>query len=310
MENKKEGQSLKSIPAKVQLVLSVFVFGTVGIFVHYISAPSAFIAMVRGFIGGGFMLLFIPLSGKKPDLPAVRKRFIPLFSSGALIGLNWIFLFEAFHYTSVATATLCYYMAPIFVLLLSPFITKERLQVKKCVCVAVSLIGMVFVSGVAKNGSPAAGELRGILLGLAAAVTYSAIILLNQRLGDVPVYEKTAVQLLAAALIALPYCLISEDLFSIRLSTVQLLLLIFVGVFNTGLIYALYFGSMCRVSAQSVAIIGYIDPVVAVILSSVVLRQSLDLYGWIGGILILGSACISELNIKKPLPNSSGRESG
>ena len=56
-----------------------------------------------------------------------------LILSGALIGFNWILLFEAYNYTTVATATLCYYMQPTIVILLSPLFFRERLTAKKLV---------------------------------------------------------------------------------------------------------------------------------------------------------------------------------
>ena len=75
-------------------------------------------------------------------------------------------------------------------------------------------------------------------------------------------------------------------------------LALIVCVLHTGLAYALYFGSMSRLSAQTVALLGYIDPVVAVLLSAVVLGQGLDAMGILGAVLILGATVVSELPIR------------
>ena len=134
--------------AKLELIASMFIFGTIGIFVRHIPLPSSMIALVRGFVGAFFVLLFVYLKKSKLDKAAVRKNFVMLALSGAFIGINWILLFESYHYTTVATATLCYYMQPIFVILASPILLKEKLTPKKVICVLVALVGMVFVSGV------------------------------------------------------------------------------------------------------------------------------------------------------------------
>lgn len=290
---------MRGTSAKWKLIIAVFIFGTVGIFVRNIPMPSAVIAFWRGIIGALFLTAFMLLTGKKPDFSAIRKKLLPLCVSGAMIGFNWILLFEAYRFTTVPVATLCYYLAPIIVVIVSPVVLKERLTAKKLICVLTALLGMVFVSGVIRGGLPAPSEGKGILLGIGAAVLYGSIILVNQSLGDVPAYDKTIVQLLVAAVTVFPYCLLTGGFAAVTMELKPVLLLIFVGIFNTGFAYTLYFGSMNRIPAQSVAIIGYIDPVVAVLLSALLLHETLDVYGIIGAVLILGAAFVSEMPSKR-----------
>ena len=167
--------------AKLELIASMFIFGTIGIFVRHIPLPSSMIALVRGFVGAFFVLLFVYLKKSKLDKAAIKKNFVMLALSGAFIGINWILLFESYHYTTVATATLCYYMQPIFVILASPFLLKEKLTPKKVICVLVALIGMVFVSGVLQTGIPALSEAKGILYGLGAACFYATVVLMKKK---------------------------------------------------------------------------------------------------------------------------------
>ena len=167
--------------AKLELIASMFIFGTIGIFVRYIPLPSNMIALVRGFIGAFFVLLFVYIKKSRLDFQMIRKHFFMLFLSGVFIGINWILLFEAYRYTTIAIATLCYYMQPIFVILASPFLLKEKLTIKKLLCVAVALFGMVFVSGVMESGIPAVSEAKGILYGLGAAFFYAAVVLMNKK---------------------------------------------------------------------------------------------------------------------------------
>lgn len=281
--------------ARLQLIASMVIFGTIGLFVRYIPLPSSVIACVRGFVGMLFLLLVMALRRKKPDMAAIKKNLLILIVSGAAIGVNWILLFEAYRFTTVATATLCYYLAPMFVLLASPLVLKERLTLRKLLCVVVSLIGMVFVSGVASSGLPSVGELTGVLLGLGAAVLYASVVLLNKKMTGIAANDRTLMQLGLAAVTISPYILLTEDLSTLALTLPALGLLLFVGVVHTGIAYAMYFGSLKDLKAQTAAILSYIDPIVAIILSALLLREHMGLGGIVGAVLILGSALISEL---------------
>ena len=287
--------------AKLELIASMFIFGTIGIFVRHIPLPSSMIALVRGFVGAFFVLLFVYLKKSKLDKEAIKKNFVMLVLSGAFIGINWILLFESYNYTTVATATLCYYMQPIFVILASPILLKERLTPKKVVCVVVALIGMVFVSGVLQTGIPALSEAKGILYGLGAACFYANVVLMNKKITDISAYDKTIMQLGMGAIVLSPYVMLTQDFGAATLfMTPSLwLLLLFVGLVHTGVAYALYFDSMKDLKAQTLAIFSYIDPIVAIILSALLLKESMGLYGVIGAVLVLGSTFISELPEKE-----------
>ena len=287
--------------AKQELIASMFIFGTIGIFVRHIPLPSSMIALVRGFVGAFFVLLFVYLKKSKLDKAAIKKNFVMLALSGAFIGINWILLFESYNYTTVATATICYYMEPIFVILASPFLLKEKLTAKKAICAAVALLGMVFVSGVLETGIPALSEVKGILYGLGAACFYATVVLMNKKITEINAYDKTIMQLGMGAIVLSPYVMLTQDFGTAALSITPSLwaLLLFVGLVHTGVAYALYFDSMKELKAQTLAIFSYIDPIVAIILSALLLKESMGLYGVIGAVLVLGSTFISEMPEKE-----------
>ena len=285
--------------ARVSLILAMVIFGTIGIFRKYIPLSSGIVAFVRGFLGVAFLLAFIKFRKIKMDKSVIKKYLLMLLVSGAFIGLNWVLLFESYRYTSVAVATLCYYMAPIFVMIISPFLLKEKLSSRKILCVVVALLGMVFVSGVLDSGIPSASELRGILFGLGAAALYATVVMMNQKLGEVLTYDKTIMQLGAAAVVLIPYILLTEDLSAVALTPLIVVMLIVVGVLHTGIAYALYFDSMNGLKAQTVALFSYIDPIVAIILSALFLKEPMTIYSGIGAALVLGATMISELPEKK-----------
>lgn len=285
------------IRAKRDLIFSVSVFGTIGIFVRWIGLPSSVIALVRGAVGAAFLLLLARFRHAPIDRAALRSRWQLLLLSAAIMSFNWITLFEAYRYTTVATATLCYYMAPIFVTLISPVLLKERLTAQKLLCVFLALAGMVFVSGVPQSGLPGPSEAKGILLALCSAALYAGVILINKYLASVPAYDRTLLQLAGAAAVMIPYILLTEDLSAMSVTPLGAVLLLIVAVFHTGWCYALYFGSMTVLSAQTVALFSYIDPIVAILLSALLLKEPLGWSGILGAALVLGSTLVSELPV-------------
>ena len=285
------------IRAKRDLIFSVSVFGTIGIFVRWIGLPSSAIALVRGAVGAAFLLLLARFRHAPIDRAALRRRWQLLLLSAAMMSFNWITLFEAYRYTTVATATLCYYMAPIFVTLISPVLLRERLTARKLLCVFLALAGMVFVSGVPQSGLPGPSEAKGILLALCSAALYAGVILINKYLAGVPAYDRTLLQLACAAAVMIPYILLTEDLSAMSVTPLGAVLLLIVAVFHTGWCYALYFGSMTVLSAQTVALFSYIDPIVAILLSALLLKEPLGWSGILGAALVLGSTLVSELPV-------------
>lgn len=280
--------------AALQFAFSMFMFGTIGLFVRAIPLPSSVIALVRGVVGTLFLLGVSAALRQPVRWDRLRSRLVPLFLSGSFIGLNWILLFEAYRYTTVATATLCYYLAPILVVLASPFVLGERLTPRRIACVAAALGGMVLVSGVVQNGLPAPAELRGLLYGLGAALLYAGAVLLNMRLGGIPAMDRTIAQLGTAAVVLLPYTLLTENLPALSCPPAGLALLLLVGVLHTGIAYALYFGALNDIPALTAAVFSYIDPVVAILLSALLLREPMGPAEIVGAVLILGAAFMSQ----------------
>ena len=276
--------------ALLKITAAMFIFGTIGIFVRHIPLPSGFIAFFRGIAGTIFLLAVMLISKKKLDFAAIKKNLPILIVSGIFIGINWILLFEAYRFTTVATATLCYYLYPVFVILASPLVLGEKFTLKKMICIVCALIGIVLVSGVAENGIIGG---KGIVLGCGAAVFYASVVLLNKRLKDIESYDMTVVQLFSAAITILPYSFLTENITFEAFSPKAIVMLLIVGAVHTGIAYVLYFGSVKALPAQTAAIFSYIDPVVAIILSAVLLAEPLTIFGVIGAILILGSTFVA-----------------
>ena len=279
--------------ARLKLIVVMLLFGTIGIFVRTISMPSSIIALVRGIIGSIFLLLVVFARRTGIDMSAVKRNWWKLLLSGGCIGVNWILLFEAYRFTTVATATLCYYLQPVIVVLGSALVLKEKLSIRKLLCVLVAILGMIPVSGVLES-IPTAGEVTGILLATGAALLYGINILTNKTMQGLSPFDMTIFCMITATLTLLPYTLLTEDWSAIVWEPQSLLLLLVVGIIHTGVAYALYYSALEKMKAHEVAIYGYIDPICAILLSALLLSEPLPVGIVIGAVMILGATYISE----------------
>lgn len=285
----------KNVKSYLMIISAMLIFGTIGIFRRYIPLSSGMLAFTRGLLGSALLILFLFAKGHKWHRIEKKSQLL-LAVTGIVIGLNWILLFEAYNYTTVSTATMCYYMQPTIVILLSPILLHERITPKKLICAITAIIGMVCVSGVAEKGGIGAQDTIGILCGLGAAALYATVIILNKKIQIEDAYEKTIIQLISATIILIPYLFLTEDWAAIQLNKLAILMVLVVGIVHTGIAYALYFGSMKELKAQSIAVLSYIDPVFALLLSAAVLHERLSVFGVVGAVLIIGSALVSEFN--------------
>jgi len=280
--------------ALLMMVLAMVIYGTIGIFRRMIPLSSGVIAFSRGIIGSVFLLLLNQGKGKRLSFAIGRRPRLGLILSGALMGFNWILLFEAYRYTTVAIATLSYYFAPVLVTVASALLFREKLTKKNIFCFAMSTLGILFVTGITNLGS-GSNNAVGILFGLGAAVLYAVCILLNKAIKGVGGIERTFLQFLAAIAVMVPYVAFTGGVSLENMDGLGWICLLVVGLVHTGITYCLYFTAVEHIPGQEVAILSYIDPLVAVIIGVAVLGEPLTLPQLIGGAMILGFTLWNEL---------------
>lgn len=279
--------------ARGMLIAATFVFGTLAPFVRNIPLSSGALALCRAGMAALLVGVYLLVSGQRLSLRAMRREAALLLLSGMAMGVNWILLFEAYRYTTVSAATLSYYFAPVLVTAACSLLFRERLTRKQIVCFVMSALGIVLITGV--------GELRGgtdvlgILFGLGAAVFYAAVILLNKSIRSVAGIQRTFLQFLAALLILAPYVAATGGLTLGALDARGWVCLAVVGFFHTGVTYCLYFSALRELSGQEVALLSYIDPLVAVLISVTVLGEPITAAQLLGGALVLGFTLWNEL---------------
>ena len=284
-----------SAKAKILLATAFFIWGSIGIFVKMIPLNSGVVAFDRSLVGMLFLIIVKLCMHKKVDFAGMKGSFVELCINGALLGVNWILLFESYNYTSVATSTICYNLGPMLVVLVSPLVFRERLTVVKVMCVMTALFGVVCVSGLFEQTGVSSKDLIGVALGVSAAVVYAVTVIINKRLDRIDPIDKAITQFASSTVVMLIYCLFITKADELILTLPTIVLLIVVGVVHTGVTYTIYFKSLPNVTSQNVAIFAYIDPVVAVVLSALVLKEELTTSTIVGAVLVIASAIFAEI---------------
>ncbi|WP_042149600.1 DMT family transporter [Paucisalibacillus sp. EB02] len=287
--------------AKATFILVMLIFGSLGLFVKNIDLSSSEIALFRGAIGSVFLIAASFFIKQKVNIKLMSKRNIALLIlSGTAMGFNWIFLFEAYRYTTIPNATLSYYFAPIFVLVLAPFLLKERWTMKKAISILFAFIGLYLVIQPGTvNLSGVYNHPVGIGYGLLAAGLYASVILINKFIRNLSDFETTIMQLGIATIVMFPYVFLTLEMNYAGLDMQSILLLAVFGIVHTGIAYLLYFSSMKKLKGQTIAVLSYIDPISAVVFAAIFLNENMTTVQMIGGILILGSTLISEITLKR-----------
>ncbi len=279
--------------SRVFMVLSMLLFGTLAPFVRKIGVASGELALYRAVLAAALVGGFLLVTGQKISLTSVKKELLLLFLSGGAMGINWILLFQAYKYTTVSVATLSYYFAPVLVTVLSPVLFREKLTAKGILCFVMSTTGLVLITGTAGGGGE---NPLGICFGLGAAVFYAAVMILNKYIRGVTGLQRTFVQLVAAIVVLLPYVVASGGFTLHRVDTTGWINLLIVGLLHTGVAYCMYFSALGVLPGQTTAMLSYLDPLVAVLISVLWLGESLNVLQVIGGVLILGFTLYSELS--------------
>ncbi|MBQ1186628.1 MAG: EamA family transporter [Clostridia bacterium] len=278
------------------MTVAMFIFGTLAPFVRNINVSSGELALYRAILAAVLVGGFLLITRQSFSIASIKKEFLFLLLSGAAMGINWILLFEAYKYTTVSVATLSYYFAPVIVMVVCPLLFREKLTAKQIICFIMATLGLVLITGTAGGGSQ---DLLGIAFGLGAAMFYSVVMLLNKFIKGVIGLHRTFIQFVAAIIVLIPYVAVTGGFTLGNLNGIGIGALLIVGIIHTGITYCMYFSALKELPGQKVAILSYIDPLVAVLVSVIWLNETMTLPQIIGGLLILGFTLWSELPVFK-----------
>ena len=271
------------------------IFGTIGWFVRNIDVSSGELALYRAVLAALLIAVYLFVTKQKIPVQNIKKEIPLLLASGIAMGINWILLFEAYKYTTVSVATLSYYFAPVIVTVVSPFLFREKMTMKQIICFVMSTVGLVMITGISGLGQ-GGNNFVGILFGLGAAVFYATVILLNKYIKNVEGIHRTFLQFIATIIILIPYVAVTSGVHLGNLDGKGWIFLLFVGLVHTGVTYCMYFSSLKELPGQKAAILSYIDPLVAVLVSVLLLGETMTIWQTVGGVLILGFTLWNEIS--------------
>ena len=286
----------KVMSPRMMLITSMVAFGTLAPFVRNINVSSGELALYRAILAASLIAVFLLITKQRIPFEKIGKEIPLLLASGVAMGINWILLFEAYKYTTVSAATLSYYFAPVIVTAVCPILFKEKLTKKQILCFVMSTSGLVMITGIGDMGG--SKGMIGIFFGLGAACFYATVILLNKFVKNVEGIHRTFLQFLAAILVLIPYVMLTSGVTLGNLDAFGWINLLIVGLIHTGVTYCLYFSSLKELPGQKAAILSYIDPLVAVLISVTILNESMTMAQVFGGFLILGFTLWNELSPK------------
>ncbi len=280
--------------SKIQFILSMIIFGTIGLVVRNIDLSSSERALLSSLIGCLFLTVLFFMMKKKISWQLMKSNASILLFSSIALGGNWVFLYQSYDHTTIANATLGYYFAPVFVMILSPIILKEQLSLKKVVCILVAIMGLVLIVGEGVSASKT-DDLLGLFYGLVAAAFYAALLLLNKFIKALEKLELTIIQLGTTAILLMPYVLLTSGFGMFNVSRASIPFIFILGIFNTGIGFWLFFSGMEKLKGQSIAMLSYVDPFVAILISALVLQEQMTMLQMLGGTLLLASTFMSEI---------------
>lgn len=281
----------------LMFVAAMLIFGSNGVFASMLEMSGAQLVLMRTLIGGAVLLIIILISrSRTPKEVLLREKWRLLFA-GVCLGANWALLFEAYNLMNVSLATLTYYTAPVLVLVLAPLVLKERQNSLAYLGMVIVIAGMLLVVGT--DFGQGGVTVTGLVVGLGSAVFYAMLMLVNKQITGVSGLNLTFIEIVIAAVILLPYVFATSGGVPLPTDARGIFALLFLCTLNTGFACWLYFSSMNRLPAKAVALMGYFDPVSALIFSAVFLDERLSTVQFIGAVLVLAGALVGQFRPRR-----------
>ena len=278
----------------IEMLTSTFIWGSVPVFAIWCALPSTVFVFFRVLFATPFVFAYAYKKLGAAELFSFKKFFF-VIASGIALSLNWIFLFLSFYHTTVANAIVLYYLGPIFTVVLAVIFLKESFNKFLFISVLLSLFGMLAIFLPSVNPAQRA-DVIGLLLALLSGVFYGLLGLFS-KIGTRyhSSIKLTAYQILIALIFTTPFVLFTD----FSLSGKIVLLLIITGIVHTFLALYFWYDSLNYIKVSTASILAYTDPVFAVLLSAVILRQHITIFQIVGLTFITLSGVTAFFNESK-----------
>lgn len=272
-------------------ILALLVFGTNGVVASHIPLNSYEIVLLRTIIGSAVLWLIFGLTRQRSTVRHYGREFVFLALSGVMMGLNWMFLYEAYRHIGVGLGTLACYCGPVLLMVLSPLLFQEKLTWPKLLGFAVVVVGMVLCNG---KISGAGHSAWGLFCGLMAAVTIAALVVLNKKAEHITGLENAVWEMTFAFATVAVFVGVKEGFSFVAGIGGAWPWVLLLGAVNTGFGCYCYFSSIGGLPVQSVSILGYLEPLSAVVFGRIFLQEIMTPLQVLGAVCILGGAAFGE----------------
>lgn len=274
----------------LKYIAALLLFGTNGIVASGIGLPSYEIVLFRAGLGALFLVsAFCVL--RTPQLLKDPRKLGLIALSGVSMGACWLFAYMGYSEAGVGLTSLLFALGPVVVMALSPLLFGDGLRKRTIIGFLAVLAGVVLANG----GKLDSGAAIGIVHGICSALAYASMIILSKKAGDADGLESSTVQLVAAFATAAVGMALSGTGIQIPDSS-DIAPALILGLVNTGIGSYLYFSAVTNLSAQSVAVCSYVEPVTAVVMAAMVLGESMVVVQWAGALLVIGGAVFCEVS--------------
>ncbi|WP_338752693.1 DMT family transporter [Bacillus sp. FJAT-52991] len=273
--------------AKTKFVVSMAIFGSIGLFSVKTGLPSIELVFVRclcasillGTIWG--FHTFKTKQKRKNVIP--HQEYLIALLCGVFLIINWVFFFRSIEVLPITVAVSIYHLAPVIVLLLGSFIFKEKITGTGLVFFFICLLGTLLVGEIHQHSTIAEFLSSGVLLAFAAAFFYALTSIAGKGIQVLSPLLTTVIQTSLGVLLLMP--LVNWSHFQ-HLTFENWMYIVITGFIHTGLVFYLFFSSLRELKAQTIAVLVFVDPIVAILLDVTMMNYHPDVYQLLGILLV------------------------
>ena len=288
--------ALNNRSALSKMAIAMILFGSVGFFSERSGVPALELVFIRCVCAMVFLGTFWWLSGQIRRERWVAKEIGKILICAIFLILNWIYFFKAIEESGVTVAISIYHLAPVIVMILGAFIYKERLSLIPVSAIIACFIGTLAIAEINRTASIAEFFSEGLIFGLLSALFYALLTLTGKGFKYASSYAITTIQVAFGALLLLPFVDLSLFEGLTRLNWTYILI---TGFVHTGIVFYLFFDSIRYLSTQMIAILVFLDPLVAILMDIFITGFMPSIEQWIGIILIFGGMALTLIPRKK-----------
>ncbi|PCK92293.1 EamA/RhaT family transporter [Pseudomonas viridiflava] len=278
------------------MILAMIISGTIGFFVVSSEQSPFNVVFFRCVIGGAGLLLYCLLKGYYSGIKLTSRQAMFLVVGALTLIFNWVFLFTAYRLTSIGITTIIYHLQPFFLLFSSVLFMKEAVKRSNLVWLVLAFLGLVIV---VKPDQAAMDHrfLLGCLSALAAAILYAITTLMTRQISNVLRPEVIASSHMVIGSLVFFFLV---DFSALPSTAVHWGAIVTLGLFHTTFMYLLLYTAFKKAATASLAIFGFLYPLVALIVDYLAFDHVITVWQALGAVLILASGLAYNYGISIP----------